>query len=191
MIVIANNLSLGNIVRYKDGKLYSVVKKEHVKPGKGGAIIQVELKDIKTGRKLNESFRSPEEVERVILEETKYQYQYQDGEDLVFMDVNTYETQNFNKSLLGNRIAYLTDGMEVSVCSCDDAVIEIKLPENVVVGIKETETVVKGQTATSSFKPALLENGIRVMVPQFISSDDKIVVKTEDSTYVERYPPKK
>ncbi|MDR0571876.1 MAG: elongation factor P [Rickettsiales bacterium] len=188
--MIANSLSIGNIIKHKD-KLYTVVKKEHVKPGKGGAIIQVELKDIISGKKLIESFGSSEDVNRVILEETPYQYQYDDGHSLVFMNLENYETQNFDRNLLGEKAAYLDNGMEVTVCSCDNIIIEIKLPTTVVLGIKETESVVKGQTAASSFKPAVLENGLRVMVPQFITSDDKIIVKTEDSSYVERYMPKK
>jgi elongation factor P len=162
-----------------------------VKPGKGGAIIQVELKDIVNGKKLNESFRSSEDVDRIILEETKYQYQYAEGENLVFMNLENYETQHFAKNLLGDKAAYLNDGMEATVCTCDDYVVEIRLPETVVLQVRETESVVKGQTAASSFKPAILENNVRIMVPPFVSSDDKVIVRTEDSTYVERYTPKK
>jgi elongation factor P len=188
--MIANSLSVGNVIRHK-GKLCVVVKKEHVKPGKGGAFIQAELKDIISGKKLNESFRSSEDVDRVILEETKYQYQYAEGENLVFMNLENYETQHFAKNLLGEKIAYLNDGMEVVACTCGDTIIEIRLPETVVLQVSETESVVKGQTAASSFKPAILENGVRIMVPPFVSSEDKVIVKTEDSTYVERYTARK
>jgi elongation factor P len=140
---------------------------------------------------LNESFRSSEDVDRIILEETKYQYQYAEGEDLVFMNLENYETQHFAKNLLGDKVAYLNDGMEVTVCACDDHIVEVRLPETVILQVKETESVVKGQTAASSFKPAILENNVRIMVPPFVSSDDRVIVKTEDSTYVERYTPKK
>lgn len=183
--MIANSISVGNVIKYKD-KYWIVVKREHVKPGKGGAIIQVELKDIISGKKLNDNFRSSEEVERVVLEDKPYQFQYFENDDMVFMNLETYEQENFPKSLLGERLGFLEDGMEVAVSMCEGKVIEIKLPDTVICGIKETESVVKGQTAASSFKPAILENGIRTMVPQFITSDDKIVVKTEDASYVER-----
>jgi elongation factor P len=188
--MIANSLNVGHVIKHKD-KLWVVVKKEHVKPGKGGALVQVELKDIIGGKKLNESFRSSEDVDRVMLDETKYQYQYAEGENLVFMNLENYETQNFSKDLLGEKAAYLNDGMEIVACTCCDMIIEMRLPETVILQVRETESVVKGQTASSSFKPAVLENGIRIMVPPFVSSDDKVIVKTENSTYVERYTPKK
>lgn len=183
--MIANSLSVGNVIQHKD-KFWFIVKKEHVKPGKGGAIIQVELKDIMTGKKLNDNFRSSEEVNRVILEDKNYQFQYIENDNLVFMNLETYEQENFSKDLLEERIAYLSEGMEVIISFCEDKIIEIKLPETVTIKIEQTEAVVKGQTAAASFKPAILENGIRIMVPQFITSDDNVVVKTQDSSYVER-----
>lgn len=180
-----NLISLGNVIRYKD-QYWNVTKKEHVKPGKGGAFVQIEMKNIMTGNKLNERFRAGEDVEKAILDEEEFQYQYDEGETIALMNSQTYEQESFPKGLLGERIAYLTDGMNVRVCYCDEKAIEIKLPDTVILGIKETEPTVKGQTAAASYKPAVLENGIRIMVPPFVTSEDRIVVKTEDSTYVER-----
>ncbi len=180
-----NSISIGNVIKYKE-QYWMIVKKEHVKPGKGGAFIQLEMKNINSGSKLNERFRAGEDVEKIVLDEKDFQYQYDEGDNIALMDLVTYEQESFPKSLLGERFVYLSDGMNVKVCYCDEKVIGIKLPDTVVVKIKETEPTVKGQTAAASYKPAILENGIRIMVPPFITSDDKIVVKTEDSTYVER-----
>lgn len=180
-----NSISLGNVIKYKD-QYWMVAKKEHVKPGKGGAFVQLEMKNINSGSKLNERFRAGEDVEKVILDEKDYQYQYDEGDTIALMDMDSYEQESFPKSLLGDRVAYLSDGMNVKVCYCDGNAIDIKLPDTVVLAIKETEPTVKGQTAAASYKPAILENGIRIMVPPFVTSDDKVVVKTEDSTYVER-----
>lgn len=148
--------------------------------------MQLEMKNLMTGNKLNERFRAGEDVEKVILDEKEFQYQYDEGDTLAMMNMETYEQESFPKKMLGERIAYLTDGMDVKVCYCDDRAMDIKLPDTVILSIKETEPTVKGQTAAASYKPALLENGVRIMVPPFINTDDKIVVKTEDSTYVER-----
>ncbi len=180
-----NSIGIGNVIKYKD-QYWIVTKKEHVKPGKGGAFVQLEMKNVKTGNKLNERFRAGEDVEKIALEEKEYQYQYDEGETISLMNMETFDQESFDKSLLGERIAFLTEGMEVKVCYCEHIIVDIKLPDTVICAIKETEPTVKGQTAASSFKPAILENGLRIMVPPFITSDDKLVVKTEDCTYVER-----
>ena len=180
-----NSVSLGNVIKYKN-QYWIVTKKEHVKPGKGGAFVQLEMKNVKTGNKLNERFRAGEDVEKIALEEKEYQYQYDEGENIALMNMETFDQESFSKELLGERIAFLTEGMEVKVYYCEHIIVDIKLPDTVVCSIRETEPTVKGQTAASSFKPAILDNGLRIMVPPFITSDDKLVVKTEDCTYVER-----
>lgn len=180
-----NSISVGNVILY-NGKYCQITKREHVKPGKGGAFLQVEMKDIKTGNKLMNRFNTTEDVEKINMEDKPYQYQYMDGDNLALMDMNTYEQLSLGKDLVGDAFPFLQDGMDVMVEYCDNSPIRIRLPEKVVMGIESTEATVKGQTAAASYKPAILENGVRVMVPPFITSEDKIVVRTEDSTYVER-----
>jgi elongation factor P len=186
MKINANSIRAGNVLEH-NGKLWVVTKQpDHTMPGKGGAFVQVEMKEIKTGIKLNERFRSSENVEKVRLDEKSYQYLFADDTMLTLMDNENFEQINVGKNLLGNKIAYLQDGMMLTVEMYQDDPIIIKLPEQVVLEIQETEAVVKGQTAAASYKPAILENGVRVMVPPFINVGDKIVVRTEDSTYIER-----
>ena len=162
------------------------MKISHVKPGKGGAFAQVELRDIRDGTKLNERFRATETVERVILEETDCTYLYADGEMHVFMNAETYDQFNLTDDMLGDSAAFLQDGMTVSVQFYEDEPISVSLPDTVVVTIVEADAVVKGQTASSSYKPAMADNGVRVMVPPHIEAGTRVVVKTEDATYVER-----
>lgn len=185
MKINANSLRVGNVIEYQNG-LWIVVKREHVKPGKGGAYIQAELKHITHGTKTNTRFQSSEDVEKAHLEMKKFQYQYMDGDDLVVMDMENFESLNFNKELLGEALPFLQDEMEVTVEFCNEKPITITLPETVVLEVSTADAVVKNQTASSSYKPAILENGVRVMVPPFIEAGDKIIVKTEDATYVER-----
>lgn len=180
-----NSISVGNVIIY-NGKYCMVTKREHVKPGKGGAFLQVEMKDIKSGNKLMNRFNTTDDVEKANMEDKPYQYQYMDGDNLALMDMDTYEQISLSKELVGEALPFLQDGMDVVVEYCDGEAIRIRLPEKVVMKIQSTEATVKGQTATASYKPAILENGVRVMVPPFITSDDKIVVRTEDATYVER-----
>ena len=180
-----NSISIGNVIIY-NGKYCMVTKREHVKPGKGGAFLQVEMKDIESGKKLENRFNTTDSVEKVEVTEKKFQFQYMDGEDLVLMDNETYDQISLNKSLVGDAFAFLEDSMDVSVEYCDGNPMMVRLPEKVTVEIDTTEATVKGQTAAASYKPAILKNGVRVMVPPFITSDDKIIVRTEDSTYVER-----
>ena len=180
-----NDISVGNIIVYR-GKYCVITKKEHVKPGKGGAFLQVEMKDVKTGTKLLNRFNTSDVVEKANMEEQQFQFQYMDGDNLSLMNMETYDQILLNKSLCGEAFPYLEEGMDVSVQFCDGEAIRIILPEKVVVEIDTTEATVKGQTAAASYKPAILKNGVRVMVPPFITSDDKIVVRTADSTYVER-----
>ncbi len=185
MKINGNEIKPGNVIQHK-GSLWVAVKTSHVKPGKGPAYAQVELKNIIDGTKLNERFRASESVERVRLEQKDYQFLYEEGDSLVFMDLETYDQISIPKELLGERAAFLQDGMSVKVESHEGRPIGVELPQHVTLEVVEAEPVVKGQTAASSYKPAILENGVRVMVPPFISTGEKIVVDTNEITYVRR-----
>ena len=185
MKINGNEIKVGNIIEHKN-RLWTAVKTEHVKPGKGGAYAQVELKDIRGGTKLNERFRSSETVERVRMDEKEFQYLFADGDHYTFMDQENFEQVTLNGDLIGEQKVFLQEGMTVTVSSFEDEVIALSLPDYVTLMVTETEPVIKGQTATSSFKPAILENGVRVMVPPHIDADTRIVVNTSDSSYVER-----
>lgn len=162
------------------------VKTNAVKPGKGGAYNQVELKNLINGTKLNERFRAAETVEKVRLEQKDFTFLYEQGDALVFMDDESYEQLELDKDFVGERAAFLQDGMKVTVELHEERPIGISLPDQVTLMITEADPVVKGQTAASSYKPAVLENGVRVMVPPFISSGEKIVVDTSELTYIRR-----
>ena len=185
MKINGNAIKQGNVIEHK-GALWVAVKTSHVKPGKGGAFAQVELKNLRDNTKLNERFRSSETVERVILEEKKATYLYEDGDKLVFMDAISFEQKFLLKELIGEKSELLEDGMEVILNSFNDEVISVDLPDTIIVEILEADAVVKGQTASSSYKPAKIKNGIRILVPAHIEKGTKIVIKTEDRSYVER-----
>ncbi len=185
MKINGNEIRPGNIIEH-DGGLWIAVKTAHVKPGKGGAFAQVELKNIRDGRKLNERFRSADKVERVRLDQKDQQFLYQSGDMLVFMDAETFEQIEIPADILGDRRPFLQDGMTVVVEYYEAEALSCSLPEKVTCEITETEPVVKGQTAANSFKPAMLDNGVRVMVPPFVGTGEKIVVNTETGEYVER-----
>ncbi len=180
-----NAIKPGNVIEHNN-RLWVAVKIEHVKPGKGGAFAQVELRDIRDGTKLNERFRSSETVERVILEESTSTFLYEEDENLVFMDSTSFEQITVARTMVGDQAAFLQDGMEVTVNSHNSDPISIALPDKVTVEVLEADAVVKGQTASSSYKPAIVDNGIRVMVPPHIEAGTRIVVRPEDSSYVER-----
>lgn len=181
----ANSLRIGNIIEYQN-QLWKILKRDHVKPGKGGAYVQLEMKDISTGTKTNIRLSSSDDVEVAYVEQKKFQFQYFDQDELVAMDLENYDTQNFSKDLVGNSLPFLQDEMEINVEYCNNKPISVILPENVKVKVETADAVVKGQTAASSNKPAILENGVRVMVPTFIESGDEIIVKSESAEYVER-----
>jgi elongation factor P len=185
MKINGNEIRPGNVIEHNGG-LWVAVKTMAVKPGKGGAFNQVELKNLIDGTKLNERFRSAETVERVRLEQKDFNFLYEQGEMLVFMDGITYEQLELQKDFVGERAAFLQDGMTVTVNMYDERPIGISLPAQVTLEITEADPVVKGQTAASSYKPAVLENGVKVMVPPFISSGERIIVDTEEMTYVRR-----
>ena len=185
MKINGNEIRPGNVIEHK-GALWIAVKTQAVKPGKGPAYAQVELKNAIDGTKLNERFRSSETVERVRLEQKDYQYLYPEGDMLTFMDVDTYDQIQIPKELLGERAAFLQDGMTVTVESHEGRPIGISLPDQVTLEVVEADPVVKGQTAASSYKPAKLENGVRILVPPFISAGERVVVDTNELTYVRR-----
>jgi elongation factor P len=173
----------GNIIEYEKG-IWKVAKTQHTQPGKGGAFMQVEMKNLIDGRKTNVRFRSQDTVERVRLDTKDFQFLYVDDDKLVFMDQENYEQINLPADLVGDAAAFLQDGMEVTLEMYDERPISVALPEQVEATIVEADAVVKGQTASSSFKPAILDNGVRVMVPPFIGAGTRIIVDVYERTYV-------
>jgi elongation factor P len=180
-----NEIRPGMVIEYQ-GTLWVAVKTMAVKPGKGPAYNQVELKNLIDGRKLNNRFGSDERVERARLEQKDYQFLYRQGDNLVFMDADTYDQIELNEDFVGERAAFLQDGMTVTLEMHEERPIGIKLPDQVTLQIVEADPVVKGQTAASSYKPAKLENGLRIMVPPFITAGEKVVVDTNEVAYVRR-----
>ena len=185
MKINAGEIRVGMLLEYKND-LWQVLKTQHVKPGKGGAFAQVELKNLRNNTKLNERFRSSETVERIILEEKNATYLYEENDTLIFMDIETYDQKSISRELIGNKYQLLEDGMEVILNTFEDEVISIQLPDTIKVEIFEADAVVKGQTASSSYKPATIKNNIRILVPPHIEKGTKVVIKTEDLSYVER-----
>jgi elongation factor P len=173
----------GNILEYERG-IWKVAKIQHTQPGKGGAYMQVEMKNLQDGRKTNVRFRSADTIERVRLDTKDFQFLYHDGDMLVFMDKDDYEQINLPADLVGDAAAFLQDGMDVTLEMWDEKPISVALPDQVEATIVEADAVVKGQTASSSYKPALLDNGVRVMVPPHIESGTRIVVDVYERTYV-------
>jgi len=180
-----NEIRPGNVIEH-NGSLWAAVKTNAVKPGKGGAFNQVELKNLLDGTKLNERFRASETVERVRLEQKDFQFLYHDGDMLVFMDKENYEQVSLAEDLIGDPAAFLQDGMDVVMELYNERPISVQLPDQIEATIVEADAVVKGQTASSSYKPAVLDNGVRVMVPPHISSGTRIVVDVYEQTYVRR-----
>ncbi len=185
MKINGNEIRIGNIISHQNG-LWVAVRTNAVKPGKGGAFNQVELKNLIDGRKLNERFRASETVEKVRLDQKTHTYLYAEGDMLVFMNSENYEQINLEADFIGDRAAYLSDGMEVQLEFHEDRPISVALPDQVTLEIQETEPVVKGQTAANSYKPAILENGVRTSVPPFVNTGERIIVMTEDGSYVKR-----
>ena len=181
----ANQIRPGWVI-LDNNKQYSVIGIQILQPGKGGAFIQVEMRDVETGLKTQQRWRTVDTVEKLTAEDKDYQYLYAEGDNFVFMDEETFEQITVSKDVLGERALLLQDGMKVIISFVESKPISVSLPKNVICEVVETEPVVKGQTATGSFKPAKLENGIRVMVPQFLSAGEKIVISTDDLTYIER-----
>jgi len=185
MKINGNEIRPGNVIMH-NGELWVAVKLQHVKPGKGGAFAQIELKNLINGSKLNERFRSADKVERVRLDQKDQQFLFEADDMLTFMDTDTYEQIALPADILGDRRPFLQDGMIVKIEYFGDEALNVSVPQKVVCKVAETEPVVKGQTAANSFKPATLDNGVRVMIPPFVGQDEDIVVNTEVFEYVER-----
>jgi elongation factor P len=183
--VAGNEVRPGMVIEL-NGQLWSVVKTQSVKPGKGGAYNQVELKNVISGSKLNERFRSAETVEEVQLERRDFQFLYASGDTLTFMDMQNYDQIELDAEFVGERTAFLQDGMKVILQMHEGRPIGIALPQHVVLTIAEADPVTKGQTASASYKSAMLENGVRTQVPPFIEAGTRVIVSTDDGSYVKR-----
>jgi len=185
MKISGNEIRPGNVLEHKD-RIWMVVKAEHVKPGKGPAYQQVELKDLVDGTKLNERFRAVETVERVRLDEKECQFLYEEGNQLYLMDQETFEQTPVDKDLIGDSLPFLQEGMTVTIQSYDGRPLMARLPDTAVLEVVEADPVVKGQTAAASYKPAVLQNGVRIMVPPHIETGTRVVVNIAGPAYVER-----
>ena len=185
MKILGNEIKPGMIIEHKDN-LWSVLKTQHVKPGKGGAFNQVELKSIKKGTKLNERFRSSDTVEKAVLDEKKFSFLYEDENNCHLMDQINFEQIQINKKLIGEKSKLLKENMELNVQFHEGEPLSVGLPSSVELKIETTDAAIKGQTASSSYKPATLENGIKIMVPPFINAEDKIVLDTRTLEYVKK-----
>lgn len=186
MKISANSIRTGNILVYNNDLWVVSKQPEHTQPGKGGAYVQVEMKNLKTGTKRNERFSSSDHLEKAELEQKDYQFLYFEDNNIVLMDNQTFEQISVSKEILDEKLPFLTENMNVKVEFYNEKPLSIELPATVILEIIETDPVIKGATATASYKPATLANGVKVKVPQYLAIGEKIVVKTEDLTYVER-----
>lgn len=186
MKIDGNSIRPGNVIEHQ-GRLWRAVKTAHTQPGKGGAYLQVELKELRDGTKLNERFRSSEKVEKVRLDQAEYQYLFSEGDMHTFMNTETYEQIELNADIVGeDNVPFLQEGMVVTLESYEESPISVALPDTAVLEVVEADAVVKGQTAAASYKPAMMDNGVRVMVPPFVEIGTRVVVNIADRTYVER-----
>ncbi|HIJ37338.1 MAG TPA: elongation factor P [Rhodospirillaceae bacterium] len=185
MKINANLIRPGNILEHNN-RQWAVLKIQLIQPGKGGAFIQVEMRDVRTGTKTNERWRTADTVEKLQVEEKDCTFLFGDGEQLTFMDAESFEQFSVPREVVGEPAAYLQDGMPCTVDLIEGSPVSVTLPDKVTMTIVEADPVVKGQTAASSYKPGILENGVRVMIPPFVEAGTRIVVNTADSTYVER-----
>ena len=185
MKIQANTIRPGNVIEHAE-KQWTVLKTEMLLPGKGNAFIQVEMRDVKSGNKTNERFRTSETVEKLMVEENDATYLYADGDLVTFMDSKSYEQFTLELKSIGDAAAFLQEGMMVTAELIDGAITGVRLPQHVTVEVIEADPVVKGQTASSSYKPSIVEKNIKVMVPPHIEAGTRIVVNTEDASYVER-----
>ena len=185
MKISANEIKTGMLIEYKDD-LWEVLKTQHVKPGKGGAFNQVEMKSINKNTKLNERFRSEQTVEKALIEEIKHSYIYEDENNYFFIDQKTFEQINIQKNILGEKGKLLKENLEVNVKFHDSKAIGVELPNQINCKIETTEVALKGQTVSSSYKPAILDNGINIQVPPFIESGDEIILDTRSLEYIKK-----
>ena len=185
MKINAGEIRVGMLLEYKND-LWQVLKSQHVKPGKGGAFAQVEMKSVSKNTKLNERFRSSETVEKANLEEINFNYLYSDENNYFFIDPNNFEQIEIKKNIVGEKGKLLTENLEVSVSYHNDVAISVELPKQVNCKIASTDVALKGQTVSSSYKPAILENGIKVQVPPFVEAGDEIILDTRTLDYVKK-----
>ena len=185
MKINAGEIRVGNLLEYKND-LWQVLKTQHVKPGKGGAFAQVEMKSVGKNTKLNERFRSSESVEKASLEETNYNYLYDDENNYIFMDPKTFEQIEIKKDIVGEKGKLLTENLQVTVSFYNENPISIELPNQVTCKIETTDVALKGQTVSSSYKPATLDNGMHIQVPPFIDSGDEVIVDTRTLEYIKK-----
>jgi len=181
----ANQMRAGMVIEF-EGQRYTILKQNIMIPGKGAAVIQVEMRNVKTGAKKDQRWRTADTVERLMTEDKEYAFSYAEGDHLVLMDPETYDQVTVSKDLLGDRLPFLQENMTVNVRLIEGEPVAVSLPETVVLEVVEADPVVKGQTAASSYKPAVLSNGVRTMVPPFVTTGERIVVRTEDGSYLER-----
>jgi elongation factor P len=181
----ANLIRAGQVIEH-EGRRWTVLKQQIITPGKGGAFIQVEMRDLKTGNKTNERWRTADTVERLMTDQKEYTYSYTDGSNMVLMDDETFEQTMIPVDLMGDAAPFLQDNMKITVDLVEGDPVAVHLPPSVILEIIEADPVTKGQTATSSYKPAKLSNGVKTMVPPFIETGERIVVRTDDASYVER-----
>jgi elongation factor P len=183
--VIASSIRKGNVIE-QDGKLYVVLTAENIHPGKGTPVSQIEMRRISDGVKISERYKTTDQVEKATIEERNYTFLYEDGDGYHFMNPETYDQVQVSKDVIGDAAAYLQESMTVKLSLHGSNPVSIALPQRVTLEVVETEPVTKGQTASSSYKPAVLENGVRVLVPPHIGTGTRLVINTEDGTYVER-----
>ena len=185
MKIYASEIRVGMLVEYKND-LWQVLKTQHVKPGKGGAFAQVEMKSVNKNTKLNERFRSSESVEKASLDETKFNYLYEDETDYHFMNPKSYEQINIKKEVIGEKGKMLTENLDVSISFYNEKPLIVALPNHITCTIETTDVALKGQTASSSYKPATLDSGINIQVPPFIDSGDKVIIDTRTMEYIKK-----
>jgi len=185
MKIYASEIRVGMLIEYKND-LWQVLKTQHVKPGKGGAFAQVEMKSVNKNTKLNERFRSSESVEKASVDEMKFNYLYKDESDYYFIDPKSYEQINIKKETVGEKGKMLTENLEINISFYNEKPLSIELPNQITCTIETTDVALKGQTVSSSYKPATLDNGINIQVPPFIDSGDKIIVDTRTMEYIKK-----
>ena len=185
MKISGNEIRVGMLIEHKND-LWQVLKTQHVKPGKGGAFAQIEMKSVNRNTKLNERFRSSDTVEKASLDEIKFNYLYEDEDDYYFINPKTFEQMNIKKDIIGEKGKLLTENLEVDISFYNESPLSVEMPNQVTCKVKTTDVALKGQTVSSSYKPATLDNGINIQVPPFIESEDEIIVDTRTIEYVKK-----
>ena len=185
MKITGNEIRVGMLIEHKND-LWQVLKTQHVKPGKGGAFAQIEMKSVNRNTKLNERFRSSDTVEKASLDEIKFSYLYEDEDDYYFINPKTFEQINIKKDIIGEKGKLLTENLEVDISFYNESPLSVEMPNQVTCKVKTTDVALKGQTVSSSYKPATLDNGINIQVPPFIESEDEIIIDTRTIEYVKK-----